>query len=414
MRNKTIILLLSLLLIGCSTNEKISSSSSSYYSVSESQSSTLSVSSSVSSSQTSSLISNTSSSSAINPKNIKEINDLALGLSEGEIGQEVSFEGYYAKEITDNQDKLMLFVDETGYLYVRVKGGFQGNNEFLKNRYKKCLYKVNGRIQKYNGNIEIVYNSLVNITSTPEEFDYSSISENKDSLIEVYEEVSKVVLNKKDTGVGKIVSFKGTIVSTDRSDSNTKAVVYDGHKTITLIDDKKICENGDIGKTYKFTGSISILKSSPGIWLLDKTYIDNDLNNLDFSSAKEVMPSYFKQWYYVGDNIKKPTYEDYSTLYKVTGFVTDNADYTAKYNLGLVDEENGSLSDNNLNGTYSIKGVFLMNNHNMDMKDLSYSVFYEPYINASKISIYVTLHQFNTNDHGWKVFPLDFTLQIIE
>ena len=414
MRNKTIILLLSLLLIGCSTNEKISSSSSSYYSVSESQSSTLSVSSSVSSSQTSSLISNTSSSSAINLKNIKEINDLALGLSEGEIGQEVSFEGYYAKEITDNQDKLMLFVDETGYLYVRVKGGFQGNNEFLKNRYKKCLYKVNGRIQKYNGNLEIVYNSLVNITSTPEEFDYSSISENKDSLIEVYEEVSKVVLNKKDTGVGKIVSFKGTIVSTDRSDSNTKAVVYDGHKTITLIDDKKICDNGDIGKTYKFTGSISILKSSPGIWLLDKTYIDNDLNNLDFSSAKEVKPSYFKQWYYVGDHIKKPTYEDYSILYKVTGFVTDNADYTAKYNLGLVDEENGSLSDNNLNGTYSIKGVFLMNNHNMDMKDLSYSVFYEPYINASKISIYVTLHQFNTNDHGWKVFPLDFTLQIIE
>ena len=360
------------------------------------------------------MISNTSSSSAINLKNIKEINDLALGLSEGEIGQEVSFEGYYAKEITDNQDKLMLFVDETGYLYVIVKGGFQGNNEFLKNRYKKCLYKVNGRIQKYNGNLEIVYNSLVNITSTPEEFDYSSISENKDSLIEVYEEVSKVVLNKKDTGIGKIVSFKGTIVSTDRSDSNTKAVVYDGHKTITLIDDKKICDNGDIGKTYKFTGSISILKSSPGIWLLDKTYIDNDLNNLDFSSAKEVMPSYFKQWYYVGDHIKKPTYEDYSILYKVTGFVTDNADYTAKYNLGLVDEENGSLSDNNLNGTYSIKGVFLMNNHNMDMKDLSYSVFYEPYINASKISIYVTLHQFNTNDHGWKVFPLDFTLQIIE
>lgn len=355
-------------------------------------------------------LSDSSSSDEQEYQTIAEIKSLGDKINEGQVGQSVSFKGLYAKEITDGSDKLMLFVDETGFIYVRVIGGFSGNNQFLKNRYKNCYYDVSGQISKTNGNIEIKYNELKNITETPETFDFTKVSEKKNSLKEVYEEIEKVTLNKKDTGVGKIVTFKATVIATDRSDANTKAVVYDNEKTLTIINDKKICDGTkDIGNTYIFTGSISILKSSPAIWLLSMESTEKE--TLSFTNAEDVIPSYFKKWYYVSDHIKKPTYEDYSKLYKITGYVTDNSDYTSKYNLGLVDTSDGSLSDNNISG-YSVNGVFLMNNHNLDEFDLTKSVFYDYYINYQKITVYASLYQFNTSDHGWKVFPIDYTIQL--
>jgi hypothetical protein len=89
----------------------------------------------------------------------------------------------------------------------------------------------------------------------------------------------------------------------------------------------------------------------------------------------------------------------------VTGYVQDNKDITTAYNLGLVDEVNDSLSDVGIKK--SIKGVFLMNNLSMSESDLSYSKFAPFYINEEKITVYVSLHQFDTNNHGWKVFAIE-------
>ena len=246
MRLKRLYLLLSLFVVGCSINNSSINSdniaSSNSISSSNVTSSNISSSSSLSSSFNSTS-SSSSSSIELQEKNIKQIRELGKNLNNGETLNEIIFKGMYVKTITDNNDKLMLFVDETGYIYVRVNNW----TDYLKNRYYNCYYEVNGIISKINNNIELKYVNLKNITDTPSNFDYSSITENKQSLSEVEEEFNNITLNNKLNGVGKIVTFEGTIIATDRSDANQKVVVYDGEKVLTIIDNKKICESISIG-----------------------------------------------------------------------------------------------------------------------------------------------------------------------
>lgn len=416
MKLKRLYLLLSLFVVGCSiNNSSISSdniaSSNSISSNNDTSSNVLSISSSSASSSSSlsssfnSTSSSGSSSVELQEKNIKQIKELGKNLNNGETLNKIVFKGMYVKTITDNNDKLMLFVDETGYIYVRVNNW----TDYLKNRYYNCYYEVNGIISKINNNIELKYVNLKNITDTPSNFDYSSITENKQSLSEVEEEFNNITLNNKLNGVGKIVTFEGTIIATDRSDANQKVVVYDGEKVLTIIDNKKICESNSIGNKYIFTGSLSVLHGSPAIWLLSSSYVSK--TNLELNNYKEVVPSYFKKWYYLSNNQNAPAYNEFFTLFKVTGYVKYNTDFTTKYDLGLVDDENGTLSDQNI--TRSIDGIFLMNNLSLNKQnEINNSIFFE-HLNK-KVTVYVTLHQFETNNHGWKVFPVDSTLSVIE
>ena len=43
----------------------------------------------------------------------------------------------------------------------------------------------------------------------------------------------------------------------------------------------------------------------------------------------------------------------------------------------------------------------------MSESDLSYYKFAQFYINEEKITVYASLHQFDTNNHGWKVFAME-------
>lgn len=416
MKLKRLYLLLSLFVVGCSINNSsinsdniASSNSISSNNVTSSNVSSISSSSASNSSSLSSSFNSTSSSSSssieLQEKNIKQIKELGKNLNNGETLNEIIFKGMYVKTITDNNDKLMLFVDDTGYIYVRVNNW----TDYLKNRYYNCYYEVNGIISKINNNIELKYVNLKNITNTPSNFDYSTITDNKQSLSEVEEEFNNITLNNKLNGVGKIVTFEGTIIATDRSDANQKVVVYDGEKVLTIIDNKKICEFNSIGNKYIFTGSLSVLHGSPAIWLLSSSYVSK--TNLELNNYKEVVPSYFKKWYYLSNNQNAPAYNEFFTLFKVTGYVKYNTDFTTKYDLGLVDDENGTLSDQNI--TKSIEGIFLMNNLSLNKQnEINNSIFFE-HLNK-KVTVYVTLHQFETNNHGWKVFPVDSTLSVIE
>lgn len=447
MKKNSIILVFILLLCGChtgvsssinsaSSSEVISQENSSYSSFSSEQikseessvissentsisliSSSSSSSNKVSSSVISSNISSSvSSSSSLSEKtssevkkvySIKEVVSLGENLKEGEQTSLITFSGMYVKAITDNMDKLMLFVDEESYINVRVVGGF---NDFLKNRYLNCYYEVQGKVSKNNGNIEVNYSSLSNLTSKEEGYDYSHITLNKNSISEVYNEIRKVTLNNKDTGVGKIVTFDAIIVASDESDSNTKVVVYDESNVITVIDDKKICNKEDMGQKYTFTGIISVLKTSPSILLLDKKFIEKvDVNDLSYVSAEEVQPSYFSKWYYTSNKQSKPSLDVYSKLYKVTGYVIDDTSRTSKYYLGLVDQNNGTLNDNGI--TTSIKGIYLMNNLNLSERELTYSPFYDYYVEGSKVTFYASFYQFDSNNHGWKMFALNNTIE---
>lgn len=349
---------------------------------------------------------------SVNEKTISEIVEIAASLDEEEEGPLVSFEGIYLKYVTHGSDKMMLFADETeeNYLYVRVEGGF---DNFLKNRYLNCYYRVKGKVKKGLNVAEVVYQSLENVTSNPEDYSYTKITQNYNSIGDLYQDIDKMNLDKKYSAIGKIVSFEGRVVATDRSDANKKVFVYDGKNVISVIDDKKICSADAIGNNYSFVGLISVLKSSPAIMMLSSSLIiDEETYTFDYSSAIEKLPSAFSSWYYVGDKINPPSIQDYGKLYKITGYVADDESRTQKYNFGLTDNSNGDLSDTGIKT--SIKGVYFLNHLSMDENDVSYSVFTDYYTSQQKISLYVVLHQFDTSNHGWKVVPLESSIEVIE
>ena len=405
MKNKSLIFLLSILLIGCSdvTTSSFNDSSLATSSSFSETSSSITTSELSSSNNTSKSTTSESSSSEEIIKNysIKQINEIGNKLNNDEIGEKVVFNATYVKVMTDNFDKLMLFVDETDYLYVRVPSSQY--NDYLKNRYTNCLYEVIGNISKVYDHVEVNYISLKNITTTSEKVDYSKVLDKKNNINEVIDEFKLLTLNKKNNALGKIVSVEGTVIASEYTDSNKKVVIYDGNNVLTIVNDKKIVNKDDVNKKYRFIGALSVLKGSPALWYLDSEFIKNE--ETEYHNFEAVTPSYFSKWYNVSDYINNPSFDDFAKLYKVTGYVQDNKDITTAYNLGLVDEVNDSLSDVGIKK--SIKGVFLMNNLSMSESDLSYSKFAPFYVNEEKITVYVSLHQFDTNNHGWKVFAME-------
>lgn len=413
MKKKSLIFLLSILLIGCSdvttssfndsslTTSSSSSETSSSITTSEASSSNNTSESTSSESSSSNTSESSSSEETIKNYSIKQINEIGNKLNNDEIGEKVIFNATYVKMMTDNFDKLMLFVDETDYLYVRVPSSQY--NDYLKNRYTNCLYEVIGNISKVYDHVEVNYISLKNITTTSEKVDYSKVIDKKTNINEVIDEFKLLTLNKKNNALGKIVSVEGTVIASEYTDSNKKVVIYDGNNVLTIVNDKKIVNKDDVNKKYRFVGALSVLKGSPALWYLDSEFIKNE--ETEYHNFEEVTPSYFSKWYNVSDYINNPSFDDFAKLYKVTGYVQDNKDITTVYNLGLVDKVNDSLSDVGIKK--SIKGVFLMNNLSMSESDLSYSKFAPFYVNEEKITVYVSLHQFDTNNHGWKVFAIE-------
>ena len=385
--------------------ESSSSICSSISSGSNSSTASSSISSEASSSKKSSTTTIPSSSSDLNVSyNIKEILTIGSTLNEGEVGIKVNFEGMYLKLITDNMDKLMLFADDCAYINVRVKSG--DFTTHLKKRYLNCYYNVLGNVTKNNNQIEIAYEKIENKTSTPEAFDFTNLTKKCNSIGEVYNDIKKVSLTNKKNGVGNIVTFNGVVIATDRSDSNSKAVLYDNKNIITIISEKKICDGfTDLDKEFIVTGIISIKNGAPAVLLLDLKSAQKTIN-IDYSNAKAVNPSYFASWYHLSDNIKDPGYDDFSTLYLVSGYINIDDSRKNAYYFGMTDNSNNTLSDTGIKT--SIKGIYLMNHLNVKNSILS-----DYYMNETKVSMYCSLYQFDSQNHGWKAFPIESTIKSI-
>ncbi|MCR5565087.1 MAG: hypothetical protein K6F59_04785, partial [Gammaproteobacteria bacterium] len=293
-----IIILCALLLVGCEkkttfrktapnndTTETTTTKSNSTSSAT-STNNTTSSSNTTKSNNTSSTTTTTKTASATTTtSSIKELT-ISQIVNETEVGKRVKFRGTLIKFITDSMDKLMIFSDGYNYVSVRVAS----SNEHATSRYENCDYEVVGTTQKNANNmIEIKYESVENLTSTPATFDYSHIAIKKNSIKEVYDEIKTITLNKKGNGIGAIVTFEGIALSTDRSDSNSKAVFYDNVNVLTVINiingkEKKIVDaENDIDKQFEITGIISILNNHPSIQLLDIKSKETTIN-IDFSN----------------------------------------------------------------------------------------------------------------------------------
>ena len=338
---------------------------------------------------------------------LAEINDIGKALENDTTGIKVKFNAMYVKTITDNNDHLMLFVDNDSYLCVRVESEYY--TKHLQNRYKYCYYDVEGVVSKKNNSVEVVYENLTNSTTTPSTYDYSNVTSTKSSIKEVYDEIKTISLNEKYNGVGKIVTFRGVVLATDRDDANSKAVLYDNNHVITVINDKKICDaKEDLNKEFEITGIVNVLKGQPAVLALDFKSKAKTIN-VDYSNVCEVTPSYFSKWYHTSKNISDPSYDDFAKLYSIRGYVNIDNSRTSSYYFGLTDNANGNLSDSGT--TKSIKGVYLMNYQNQKEKTSYNEKIVDAYNNEDLINVYASLYQFDTSNHGWKMFMVDDTLK---
>lgn len=370
-------------------------------------------------------IASTSTSEELEMSSIKEIRQIGAKLATDEVGELVKFKATYLRTITmsrSNED-LMYFADAESYIYMRIP--YANYTGYLANRYTMQEYIVTGNVSKVSGVIEIKFNteignrdSVVNCgDNVPTSVNLEAITDIKLKISDMIPDFEAIPLNKKKSGTGKIVTFAGQLIATDRNDANKKTVFSDGESIITVIaGDKKFINADDIGKYYAITGIMNIEVTSPAILHLDNSYIapttENGLDesSIDVTNAKLVNPDFLKSKYILSDKYYSPSIAEYMTFYHTNGYIVDNGKYgeNSTYHLGIAAENNGKLiSDTTSTGIKSVSGLFLMNHYNVDENDLKYSPLTEYFASDTSIDLYFTIHQFLSTDHGWKVFPIE-------
>lgn len=381
----------------------------------------------------------TSTSTSVAPKptelTIKEALTLGNTLNDNTVGDLVKIKATYIKKITlagSNQD-LMYFADNDSSIYLRVNyANFK--NDKLNNKNTNKEYYITANISKNNGVVELKYNTSLGSTSVTEisnanpSVNLENISENKDSIHDLVSDFNAIPLDKKKCGTGKIVTIIGQVLETEYTDANTKAILGDGTGVITVISEQKfVTHASDIGKYYAVTGILNIQFTSPALLYLSSSYVtpsDATIEeSIDVSNAKVVAPDFLKSKYILrGENkYYSPTIEEYMTLYSTSGYIVDNARFSkdyGDYHLGIATEYNGNLiSDNsseNLNCN-SVKGLFLMNHYGISERSLSYSPFANYFATETKVEeMFFTIHQFYSDNHGWKVFPIEALVEPLE
>lgn len=376
----------------------------------------------------------TSTSTSVAPKptelTIKEALTLGNTLSDNTVGDLVKIKATYIKKITLSRtsEDLMYFADNDSSIYLRVNyTDFKG---YLNNRYVNNEYYVTANISKNNSVVELKYNttlgaeaSVTNIYNVDPSVNLENISESKDSIHDLVSDFNAIPLDKKKCGTGKIVTIIGQVLETEYTDANTKAILGDGTGVITVISEQKfVTHASDIGKYYAVTGILNIQVTSPALLYLSSSYVtpsDATIEeSIDVSNAKVVAPDFLKTKYVLGDKYYSPTIEEYMTLYSTSGYIVDNTRYSeyGNYHLGIAAENNGSLiSDKTAGNSNSVKGLFLMNHYNIDERSLSYSPFANYFATDTKVEeMFFTIHQFNSQEHGWKVFPIEALVEPLE
>lgn len=388
-----------------------SSSNSIQTSSTSSQTSNSSISSSGTTSISSSSSSSISSSSSNSSLEVTTINNvLTKGnlLSEGETGELVRVQATYIKTLTwsrSNED-VMVIVDNTGMIGFRL--AYSDYSNYFSFLDTNLEYSIIGNVAKNNNRVELIINqdyknercfSLIG-TSV---FDATSISSMLPSILDLVNEFDQVGLNNKKYGLGKIVTVTAQLVAIEYSNTGKKALFSDGELCFTVVSDSRIARESDIGTIYKVTGIMSVEVTSPALWYLKKEIVTQS-DTINVSNAFSTTAESFKKYSILQDNYKNPSYLEYMTLYQTTGYIRYDSGRTSKYYLGLVDTPNGSLNDV---GSNLISGLFLLNNQGLDERGLTYSPFYDYVDSNETITLYYSLNQFDSSNHGWKAFAIE-------
>ena len=96
-----------------------------------------------------------SSSSTSTPTPVVELQKIATIKSEHKVGELVSFQATYLRKITMNNDAVLFFADETGYIGFRCTTSI----DYINNTYRFRECKVTGKLTQTDNAYELAYDS---------------------------------------------------------------------------------------------------------------------------------------------------------------------------------------------------------------------------------------------------------------
>lgn len=356
---------------------------------------------------TTSFIPTTSSSTTLTLKTIREIKEESkkfigleneVGVYESDVSVSIKLkllsvlDAITTKKGYGNRYKILM-TDGKDYIYLKATDTIY---EYLKNYVQQQdVYLVNGNISLYNGEVEITVNEKVEYLENEKiEIDYSSLAEFL-TLEEIYQEISTLKLNCKGIAFSKIVKVEVKCLAKDIN--NTNLYFGNGDYIINVHGHNKVTNSFTVGSSYVLYGAIQMHNFRPGLEYVASSRYDG---NIEFSTESALnMPAkdFYKYSYEVD---KKNTYPQYSSLfyhpYKITGYVNsylkDNKEY-------IVFEDS---FNENYYSTYqnakSANAVFFVNENYVGLlgEDINYCPLYDYLESGEKVEITIFPYLWNT------------------
>lgn len=370
--------------------------------------------------------SDSSSSSEVNPEpqqlSISQIRALSLALasSADANGNAVSsslveftgkllarLDAITTKRNYGNRYKL-LFVDATGYIYVKVDSATYGKVE--KNIGKSFV--ITGNPSLYAGAAEVTISSYVAASNIS--VNLASISESVPNIAAIHNHLTTLRLNNKGVAFDKLVRFEATYIA--KADDSV-LLFTDGANAIYVHGDSYIGNRFSLNSSYRLTVSTTMYNFRPNVELIEQEAITSqniDLNAVEVPSltASEL----YKYKYEVDKNASYPNYSSkFTSLFVYQGY----ANYYYKDGSRFIVLEDVFNPDVYL--TYqnaaTKKSIFVKNEDSTNLYgeyEYSLSPFAE-YISDEPIKIEILFmpYLWNTNEY-WQGYFLTNTIKTVE
>ena len=330
--------------------------------------------------------------------------------SQRQIGSLVSFQATYLRALTLNNDRVLMFADETGYIGFRCTT----QSDYINNNYRFQEYKVTGKLVEKENGLEVAYESTFgDLRASVERLGEGAELSYKESettlpvqltgISQIKEKSALLVQDSKLNAYGEIVRFTAQYANFESDNSKEKTFFIDANgEGIVVIQDNDttgghkltpLMSEDNIGKWYELTGIISIKTSIPAILAWTCTYVPKsevDEQNFDVTYATDVT-SQIEQAFYNGnltsDKLDALPNEMYFKLYHANGWLYDDGTCS-----GFTLIENGTIPDN---GKNTRKGFYFVNG-----KDIWGE-------NGTAVEIYFKIQSYDTQNHIWKIFVIE-------
>ncbi len=243
----------------------------------------------------------------------------------------------------------LLFVDSTGYIYVKVD----------LNTYNKVensignSYRIVGFPSIYVGEAEVVLHSYSSITAI--DVDLSLLSEEVANIKAIHDYAASLRLNSKGVAFSKLVTFNAVCLG---SADNSVVLFADAENAIYLHGNRYIGSQFTNGASYRLTVVITMFNFRPGVEFIERSSIAN--MEIELSDETITGNELYNYSYEVDENDYYPNYSSkFTKLFVHIGYANYYYKDGNKY-IVLEDNYNTNVYST-YQGARTAKTIFLKN-----------------------------------------------------